>query len=657
MDNLPQIKTGRVGKKPYVRPPRRQTLTTGQIAVAGGLCIVGVMLIAVVFALPQQRRGRNKKQVSPAKQVAQRDTSRPQAKFGASPSRAAGRAVPSVPGMDSLLGDTLERMQNLNRDLQRPSRPIPETPRPPTAIPQGPITPPKVSKPSALRKRTQATNPTKTSPEPEVAKLPLKGANSANPTATTQKTYYPNGQLHEEISVAGNRQEGISRAWYSNGDLRDEMHFSKGVLTRGAYFARSGKPIFEYQMDRDWLAQSLSHDFSRGPDGQSVRPYSDTQELVPQPDPETGREYPRPSRGWPVVTMEGSVYTDDDLGEVFHGVVKWKTLNGVRAHHLEIKDATSMTYEGTGSLAYVAGRRHGPLLLSYPSGKRWVVAAFANNLLHGTATLWYENGRKKEEIPFVAGQWDGNYRAWHENGQKALEVAFARDNRNGIRREWNDGGQMVAEGLFRNDLKEGPHKTWWPNGQLATEQIYEKGQLHGRSREWNEQGLLTAETAHESTVLLTADQYKARISDPKQRTCAAVWSALERAVGTGRLNPDAEHKDRTIQEMDAAGGITVSSGRTGKVLTHSREWTAAGAFMRLNAWEELCGPTKAVPLRSHGEAFNDASVENLGTKWGRDLLELAYPCVDGTLYVIGQTKNTPGVGTLFLPREIMAVWK
>lgn len=368
-------------------------------------------------------------------------------------------------------------------------------------------------KPTRTESADVATAPTgipaKTPPKSE----PTDQSETITPAepkrVSTQKTYYPNGQLHEEITLADENKDGTSRAWYSNGSLRDEMTFKNGVLAKGRYLARSGKAIFEYQLERQWTPQMSSFDFSHAPDGQEVRPYTDTREIIPVVDVKKDGfgavdsfvdDSKKPRGGWPVIALKASVYTDDDLGEVFHGVVSWETTNSLKASDFRFDDATSMKYDGTGSISHVASRRHGPFLLFYPSGVKWVEATFVNNLLHGTATVWHENGQIRDEIPFVAGQWDGAYRAWHANGKKAIELTFERGKREGIRRKWNDSGTLLEEGLYRDGEKEGTHNAWWPNGQMGAEKTYKAGVLNGKTREWTERGVTVVDVAYENGI-------------------------------------------------------------------------------------------------------------------------------------------------------------
>jgi antitoxin component YwqK of YwqJK toxin-antitoxin module len=372
---------------------------------------------------------------------------------------------------------------------------------------------------------TVETVSTKTPEKTHVAPVPTNitttSTHEDKKRVSTQKTYYPNGQLHEEISLANETQDGISRAWYSNGCLRDEMTFKNGVLVAGKYLSRTGKKIYEYQMTRGWLPHVSSYDFAEGPDGQPVRPYTDTHEIIPQIDTQkesfgsvarVDAHANKPKDGWPMISLEARVYTDEDIGDVFHGVVKWKTLNGLQVADFKFDDATSMKYSGEGSIAHVAGRRHGPFRLSYPSGAKWVEATFANNVLHGTATVWYENGKKRDVIPFQGGQWDGTYLAWHEGGQKAREIAFVKDKREGIRRAWNKEGMLVEEGPFRGGVKEGLHKAWWPNGTLASERNYANGELHGTSREWNERGVLVVDVPYKNGIPQGSKNFQSVVS-------------------------------------------------------------------------------------------------------------------------------------------------
>jgi antitoxin component YwqK of YwqJK toxin-antitoxin module len=426
-------------------------------------------------------------------QVGTGDDRRRQSKQQVGKAEATG--VPAVPDIGAMLGDAMNRTQS-GTGLPRPQK---------NSLEGGGRTAPDIS---ATQGSIPRDTPTSQPSEPQQASRKAGQATAAaiSPSAeaasaSTQKTFYPNGQLNEEKPMVNGRVEGIARAWYSNGCLEHETEYVRGVATRGTYWARSGKVIYEYRMDRNWVPDLSLTDFSQGPDGQTISPYNNERKVIPEPDPNdsfgaTVEQPIEPPQGWPVVAMKAKVYTDEDGGDLFHGFVEWKTRNSVKASEFKIGDATSMIYDGSGSLAVVAGRRHGPFRLFYPSGKKLFSATFVNSSLHGTATIWYENGQTKEETPFLAGIWDGPYRAWHDNGQQARDVSFVADKREGVRRSWSKNGTLIEEGLYRNDLKEGQHKTWWSNGTLASEQAYAGGKLHGVSRGWNERGALIYDVAY-----------------------------------------------------------------------------------------------------------------------------------------------------------------
>lgn len=55
------------------------------------------------------------------------------------------------------------------------------------------------------------------------------------------KTWYPNGQLESQREMSGNKKQGISFAWYKNGDLMLMEEYANDLLIKGSYYKKGNK--------------------------------------------------------------------------------------------------------------------------------------------------------------------------------------------------------------------------------------------------------------------------------------------------------------------------------------------------------------------------------------------------------------------------------
>ena len=55
------------------------------------------------------------------------------------------------------------------------------------------------------------------------------------------KTWYPNGQKESQREINGNKKQGVSFAWYKNGDLMLTEEYENDLLVKGSYFKKADK--------------------------------------------------------------------------------------------------------------------------------------------------------------------------------------------------------------------------------------------------------------------------------------------------------------------------------------------------------------------------------------------------------------------------------
>ncbi len=55
------------------------------------------------------------------------------------------------------------------------------------------------------------------------------------------KTWYPEGQIESQREVSGNKKQGVSFAWYKNGDLMLVEEYENDLLIKGTYYKKGDK--------------------------------------------------------------------------------------------------------------------------------------------------------------------------------------------------------------------------------------------------------------------------------------------------------------------------------------------------------------------------------------------------------------------------------
>ena len=152
------------------------------------------------------------------------------------------------------------------------------------------------------------------------------------------------------------------------------------------------------------------------------------------------------------------------------------------------------------------------------------------------------------------------------------------------------------------------------------------------------------------------DEYRMFLKGSKRRGSGHVLCAMERLLRNGSTLQTEEARDMTISQLvfynresqqayfwgRLSKAYVLTEGSTQRsylsvwkpeVLNQSR------LRVSLEALQLNFGPTVANPLKSHGDAFSEQSVQELKAECGEDLKEMPFQCVDGVVYFFGTTKD------------------
>ncbi len=100
------------------------------------------------------------------------------------------------------------------------------------------------------------------------------------------------------------------------------------------------------------------------------------------------------------------------------------------------------------------GNRHGPEILWYQSGHKFIERHFKNGLESNSHKAWYENGQIKFFKTFQNGLAEGEFFQWHTNGQLAEWILF----KNGIEKaakSWTFNGKPFYNYIWSDNQRVG----------------------------------------------------------------------------------------------------------------------------------------------------------------------------------------------------------
>ena len=260
----------------------------------------------------------------------------------------------------------------------------------------------------------------------------------------TKRVYYPDAEisnqnktgesriLEYEISYKGGIKDGLSKSWYTNGQLFVETNFKDGKH-EGLY--------------RSW-------DFN----GQL------------------------------------SLETNYKSGEE-DGVFKKWFLNGQLKEQGINKNGMAeglfREWYENGQLRvevnYVDGQHDGLYRSWHYNGQLSQKTNYINGEGDGLHQEWYENGKLNTQGINKKGIKDGLWRIWYKNGQLMEEGNYKENYPDGLNRSWYENGILASEANFKNHYLNGLFRWWDENGKLKRKGNYKDDHLDGIWEDYNEE--------------------------------------------------------------------------------------------------------------------------------------------------------------------------
>lgn len=160
------------------------------------------------------------------------------------------------------------------------------------------------------------------------------------------------------------------------------------------------------------------------------------------------------------------------------------------------------------------GKKQGPWIKKYPSGKMMYEGKFRNDKPEGEFKRYYEDGTIKSlmifsnegteaeailyypnGLPASSGKYvnqlkEGKWRffSYTEKDLLISEAEYHENKKNGLMTNFYPGGKVAERIMYRNDLKHGECLKYYPDGTLTLRTYYENGLINGTFEAFHENG-------------------------------------------------------------------------------------------------------------------------------------------------------------------------
>jgi antitoxin component YwqK of YwqJK toxin-antitoxin module len=275
-----------------------------------------------------------------------------------------------------------------------------------------------------------------------------------------QRTYWPNGKLHEEGEEQAGRKVGEWRTWSPEGAPMEVTTFlPNGGQSRESERVRNGDPD-------GWprLAKPLPTPPSAAGESPCVSP------AVP-----FSQQTPRFSaRGCAVATGPISLELGFSAGEL-RIRAKGGSLEGPLrvwdSQGRELFEAEFRSGEYDGRITEWQWRA---------DGAASNVATYAAGTPNGPFASWYPNGAPMRCGAYRNGKKDGIWLSCRDTGLCRQREEYDSGARSGTWIEWRDSGEKASESTYRAGKLDGPHTKWTREGGIEEQGQYLDGKKTGR---------------------------------------------------------------------------------------------------------------------------------------------------------------------------------
>lgn len=281
-------------------------------------------------------------------------------------------------------------------------------------------------------------------------------------------------------------RQGITREFYSNGQLRGEINFENGKVNGELKKYFENGQIAEIS---NWKNDTLSG---------LAKYYYNNGGLYQECNYLNGK-----------LNGEKIIYHENGIARVrlqYKNDLLWQ----VKANYDSLgRKLDELTIEsGTGVLNTY-----------YPNGTIKSITEFKEGKPNGKSTWYFESGNEQAIFYLVNGQKEGNLKFLHENGKTARESNYKNDFLIGTEKVFDENGRLISEVTYKQNLtqkdieilsgeffstvsdvldpfgldkgiRNGPYKTYYDNGKIESEQYYSDGLQDSIFREYYENGLI-----------------------------------------------------------------------------------------------------------------------------------------------------------------------
>jgi antitoxin component YwqK of YwqJK toxin-antitoxin module len=258
--------------------------------------------------------------------------------------------------------------------------------------------------------------------------------------------YYADGHIHEEINFRNGLEEGLAREFDEDGRIITLISYKSGFITERELinrFDNNGKkhgPWKYFYADGNVRQEGT---YNHGLENGYFKDYDEAGNLV-----------------------STAKFSD---GVKLEDVAELVKLDMRKDYYPDGKVKIAATYNKSGQLEGV--RRE-----YLPDGTVEKSYIFRNGIMIG------------EGIVTEKGERDGFWKEYYDDGKLRAEGKYNKDTREGEWRFYHRDGSTEQEGAYANGKPEGEWRWYYPGGQLLREETYYNGLLDGIMTEYDEAG-------------------------------------------------------------------------------------------------------------------------------------------------------------------------
>jgi len=310
-----------------------------------------------------------------------------------------------------------------------------------------------------------------------------------------------------QTPTVANKNHGLSKTWFSNGDKKSESNYLDGSLdgetetwypnkiksTTGRYIQgkKDGLHVSWFESGQKFTKLNYKSDKLNG----SITRYNPAGLVIEQSTYSAGLRLKAVIRTYNIISSVKLSETPI-VNDKIHGVVDTWYPNKIKSttgRYIQgKKDGLHVSWYKSGQksseLNYKSGKLDGSITRYNPAGLVIEQSNYSAGL-RGIATEWTfsQQGNKLTQNPTVANKNHGITITWHANGTKASEGNYIAGDASGLHVSWYKSGQKSTELNYKSDKLDGSITRYNPAGLVIEQSDYSAG-LRGIATEWTFDG-------------------------------------------------------------------------------------------------------------------------------------------------------------------------